>query len=155
MMKDYFPFSQLGHALTHHYPIDLIHGLPSASPYLPRSYPSASHSLPLPYLHLLLPVDPCMLSHILPLLYLPQCSFSFPFLNPLSSSLCPYVLSVLCHFFFPPRFSLLMHSIHLHIECLFFYIILLFCHSPPPLSSFSPLQYLQSIPSPSSFCKDN
>lgn len=35
MMKDIFPFPQLGHALTHHYPIDLIHGFPSSSPCLP------------------------------------------------------------------------------------------------------------------------
>lgn len=43
MMKDIFPFSQLGHALTHHYPIDLIHGFPSISLYLPL--PSAPVSL--------------------------------------------------------------------------------------------------------------
>lgn len=51
MMKDIFPFSQLGHALTHHYPIDLIHGFPSTSPYLPRPSMSVYLSLPLALCH--------------------------------------------------------------------------------------------------------
>lgn len=39
MMKDIFPFSQLGHALTHHYPIDSIQAFASTS--LCLSCPSA------------------------------------------------------------------------------------------------------------------
>lgn len=45
MMKDIFPFSQLGHALTHHYPIDLIHAFPSSSPCLPSSINSLPPSI--------------------------------------------------------------------------------------------------------------
>lgn len=58
MMKDIFPFSQLGHALTHHYPIELIHGFPSASPGLP--HPS-THKHTRTHTSVHLPVDPCML----------------------------------------------------------------------------------------------
>lgn len=132
MMKDIFPFSQLGHALTHHYPIDLIHGFPSTSPYLPR--PSTpiflSFCFSSIYLCVHLPVDPCMLSH-----------FSF-YHTSHNSPLASHLLILSAHHFFhlpplsfppflPPLTILtpLMHSIHLHIECLFFYIILPLCHS--------------------------
>lgn len=132
MMKDIFPFSQLGHALTHHYPIDLIHGFLSISLSLPRPSAHASLSLSL-FFHLppytaQSPVDLLLCS----LLYLPHWSLSFPSLNPPSASLCPSTSSQ-----FPPVPSSLqiltplMLSIHLHAECLFFYIILHLCHSFP------------------------
>lgn len=147
MMKDIFPFSQLGHALTHHYPIDLIHGFPSISLYLPL--PSAPVSLLHPlalslfssiYLSLHLPIDPSMLTHNS---YLPHRSLSFPSLNPLSSSLCPSTSSQFSAISSSLKIlTLLMHYIHLHFECFFFYIILRLCHSMPVLLFFYLLHLL-------------
>ena len=66
-----------------------------------------------PHLCIHLPVDPFMLS----LLYLAVYSFSFPYLQRL---LIPFFL--LCRFYpILPTLTPLMHSIHLHFECLFFY----------------------------------
>lgn len=145
MMKDIFLFSQLGHALTHHYPIDLIHGFPSTSPYLPRpSAPASLFSLALllHHFHLIPYISACRsifyFPHFTPAIpptIVPQLSISY---SSLPITLSIYLLSIFCY---PPQIlTPLMLSIHLHIERLFFHIIPLFCHSLPA-SLFPLLQF--------------
>lgn len=106
MMKDIFPFSQLGHALTHHYPIDLIHGFPSTSPYLPRL--STTISLSSPLFHPPLYTSTCRSLYAFPQfsrLYLPLWHLSFSSRNALSSSLFPSTFSQFSAISSSPRFS--------------------------------------------------
>lgn len=142
MMKDIFPFSQLGHALTHHYPIDLIHVFPSTSLYLPRpSTPPPSLSLSHFCIHL--PVDPSMLSH------------SSPDYTSHNGALAPHLLILSPHHFFhlpslsfvpflPPPDSHTFNALHPSPH----WVPLLLCH-PPSLSFFPCTFFLFSAAVPS------
>lgn len=126
MMKDIFPFSQLGHALTHHYPIDSIHAFASAS--LCLSCPSAC-ILPFTfrYIKLWIPphfptIYPFQTSHTRPL-------FCFSLLNPLNHLFfLPHFLSFLSFCFLSTFSPSLMHFSFCS-ECFLFYHAILFCLS--------------------------
>lgn len=123
------------------HPASLVHQHPS---------PSLAPS----FLCIHLPVDPRTPSHNSTCYSLHNASHPLILSAHHSSHLAPLCFSSISSSL---AFShLLMHSIHLCIECLFFYIILPLCHSLPAPVFFPPFSYfIQCVPAPPSTTPDN